>query len=238
VVSGIALKPPDSAAETFRAILLSYGGDLIDPDTHEPLLDSFAARSALETTIRLAGLDEPAQALERSLSTLPGMAANGSFNVLPVIWASDSSVLWAGGEWDLNSLPEGRIGRATGSATFWMWGVPAGAPSVDKARQFVQWVTSRDVQARLWRSTGLLPATRSAMNGVWDPGGDAMKHLTLRSLDRCRFRPQLRSFRSLMEIAGQMIEDAISGDGGPQQYRLRANEEMRTVLSQEGELDA
>ena len=170
------------------------------------------------------------------MSRLPAMAADGSINALPVIWASDSNSLWAADSWDIQVLPAGRARRATGSATFWMWGVPAGAPSVDKARNFVRWMTSPDLQSRLWQSTGLLPATRSAMNGRWDPGGDAMKRLTLQALDRCRFRPQLRSFRLLMDIAGQMVEDAIMGDHGPQQYRLQANEEMRSVLSREGEL--
>ena len=53
-----------------------------------------------------------------------------------------------------------------------MWGVPAGAPSVAKARQFVQLMTSPEIQCKLWNATGLLPATRTAINRAWDPGGE------------------------------------------------------------------
>jgi hypothetical protein len=63
-----------------------------------------------------------------------------------------------------------------------------------------------------------------------------MKQLTLAALDRSRYRPQLRAFRSLMDIAGQMVTDVVSGSDDAESRRLRANEQMRTVLIQEGEL--
>jgi ABC-type glycerol-3-phosphate transport system substrate-binding protein len=133
-------------------------------------------------------------------------------------------------------LPAGREGQAQATGTFWMWGVPAGAPSVDKARSFVELMTSAGMQARLWTETGLLPAHRAAINGTWNPGGDVLKALTLRALDRARFRPQLRSFRTLMEIAGRMVTDTITANDGVQQHVEQANEQMHQALVQEGEL--
>ena len=127
-------------------------------------------------------------------------------------------------------------GRAATTATFWMWGVPAGAPSVDIARKFVQLLVSNEMQSRLWQTSGLLPATRPAINGSWAPGGDPLKLLTLAALDRCQFRPQLRAFRTLMGIAGQMVVDAVSAGDGGEAHRIRANAQMRDVLLQEGEL--
>jgi multiple sugar transport system substrate-binding protein len=233
---GVALRAPSSAAETFRSILLSYGDDLVEADTHQPRLDSYAARRALETTVRLAKLGDPQTTMTRSLTQLPGLALDGGAEVLPVVWAADTKRLWASGAWTFNLVPVGRMAHASTAATFWMWGVPAGAPSVEKARAFVQIMTSMDIQSKLWESGGLLPATRPAINGEWEPGARAMKQLTLAALDRSRFRPQLRAFRSLMDIAGQMVADVVSGNDDAESRRLRANEQMRTVLIQEGEL--
>jgi hypothetical protein len=216
---------------------MSYGDDLVALSTNQPRLDGYAARRALETTIRLAKLGDPQTSIGRSLAQLPTLARDGQIDVVPAMWASDVTDLWSTGAWDLDLVPTGRIGQAATTATFWMWGVPAGAPSVDKARSFVQLMTSMDIQQKLWSSGGLLPATRPAINGAWEPGGEEMKRLTLASLDRSRFRPQLRSFRSLMDIAGQMVVDAVSGSDG-EALRLQANEQMRTVLIQEGELNS
>jgi len=232
---GVALRATASAAETFRAVLMSYGDDLVTQPTNQPRLDGYAARRALETTIRLAILGDPQTSIGRSLAQLPALARDGQVDVVPAMWASDVFDLWSTGAWDFDLVPTGRIGQAATTATFWMWGVPAGAPSVDKARSFVQLMTSADIQQKLWSSGGLLPATRSAINRAWEPGGEDMKRLTLAALDRSRFRPQLRSFRSLMDIAGQMVVDTVSGNDA-EALRLHANEQMRTVLIQEGEL--
>ena len=62
-----------------------------------------------------------------------------------------------------------------------------------------------------------------------------MKALTLRALDRTRFRPQLRSFRTLMEIAGKMVSDTIAAGDGVQQHVELANQQMRDALVLEGE---
>jgi spermidine/putrescine-binding protein len=233
---GVALEPTSSAAETYRAILLSFGSDLVALRTHEPMLDGYAALRALETTVRLAKLSGEQAAMGRALDQVPGLALNDQIDVAPVLWASDSRALWELGAWDLELLPAGREGQAQATGTFWMWGVPAGAPSVDKARSFVELMTSAGMQARLWTETGLLPAHRAAINGTWNPGGDVLKALTLRALDRARFRPQLRSFRTLMEIAGRMVTDTITANDGVQQHVEQANEQMHQALVQEGEL--
>ena len=235
---GVALQAPSSAAETYRAILMSYGGDLVMARTHEPGLDSYTATRALETTVRLARLADVQSALSSALDQVVLLAANGQVDTVPILWASDSAPLWAAGTWDIELVPSGRLGHAATTGTFWMWGVPAGAPSVGKARQFVQLMTSPAVQAMLWNSTGLLPATRTAINGIWEPGGDALQRLTLAALDRCRFRPQLRSFRTLMDIAGQMVVDTLNSNDGAEAHAVRANEQMREALIQEGELKA
>jgi len=235
---GVALQPPSSAAETYRAILMIYGGELVLPRTHEPGLDSYAATRALETTVRLAKLADVQTSLSRPLDQVAQLAVGGQIDFAPVLWASDSSPLWTADSWDIELIPAGRVGHAATTGTFWMWGVPAGAPSVGKARQFVQLMTSPSIQGKLWNSTGLLPTTRSAINGEWEPGADAMKRLTLAALDRCRFRPQLRSFRSLMDIAGQMVADTLNANDGAEVHVERANELMREALIQEGELKA
>jgi len=233
---GMALQQPSAASETYRAILMSYGGELVLPRTHEPGLDTYAATRALETTVRLAKLTDVQSALSRPLDQVVSLALNGQIDAAPVLWASDSSPLWTAGTWDIELVPAGRVGHAATTGTFWMWGVPAGAPSVAKSRQFVQLMTSPEIQSKLWNSTGLLPATRTAINRAWDPGGDAMKRVTLAALDRCRFRPQLRSFRTLMEIAGQMVLDTLNTNDGAEEHVRLANEQMREALIQEGEL--
>jgi ABC-type glycerol-3-phosphate transport system substrate-binding protein len=235
---GVAVQPPSSAAETYRAILMSYGGELVLPHTHEPGLDTYAATRALETTVRLAKLADVQTSLGRPLDQLAQIAVIGQVDFAPVLWASHSSSLWTAGSWDIELVPAGRIGHAATTGTFWMWGVPAGAPSVGKARQFVQLMTSPSIQGKLWNSAGLLPATRTAINGEWEPGGDEMKRITLAALDRCRFRPQLRSFRSLMDIAGQMVADTLNANDGAGLHVERANDLMREALIQEGELNA
>lgn len=233
---GVALRAPLSAAETFRAILLSFGDDLVSPRTNQPRLDSYAATRALATTVRLAKLGDIQISVNRTLGQLPGQALDRQVDVLPVVWAADCRGLWDAGAWEFDRVPVGRIGHAFTGATSWMWGVPAGAPSVDKARQFVQLMTGPEMQARLWNSSGLLPATRPAINGTWEPGGETLRRLVLTALDHSQFRPQLRAFRSLMEIAGQMVVDTLAGDDG-EERRLLANDQMRAVLVQEGELD-
>jgi len=232
------LQPPSSAAETYRAILMSYGGELVVPRTHEPGLDSYAATRALETTVRLAKLSDVESALSRPIDQIAALAVSGQIDAAPVLWASNSTSLWTDGTWDIELIPAGRLGHAATTGTFWMWGVPAGAPSVGKARQFAQLMTSPSIQGKLWNATGLLPATRTAINGAWDPGGDSMKRLTLAALDRCRFRPQLRSFRTLMDISGQMVAETLNANDGVDAHVERANELMREALIQEGELKA
>ena len=232
---GVALRAPVAAAETYLAILLSYGDDLVAPATNQPRLDGYAAKRALETTIRLAKLGDVQLSVNRTLDQLSSLAMNGQIDVVPAMWATDTRDLWESGGWDLALIPAGRVGRASTSATSWMWGVPAGAPSIDKARMFVQIMTSTAMQQKLWAACGLAPATRPAINATWDPGSDLMKRLGLAAIDRSRFRPQLRSFRSLMGIAGQMVVDVLSGNDS-ETRRLLANEQMRTVLTQEGEL--
>ena len=117
-----------------------------------------------------------------------------------------------------------------------MWGVPAGAPSVDVARRFVQYMISNATQVRLWPETGLLPATRSAINSAWDPGGESLRSLTLRAIDHLQFAPKIRSFRTVMDLAEQMTINAISANDSDERRLLVTNEQMRDVLQQEGEL--
>jgi ABC-type glycerol-3-phosphate transport system substrate-binding protein len=235
--TGLGLRPPAAAAETFRAVLLSFGGDLVEQDAYLPSLDSYAARRATETIFRLARFDDPAAATTRSLQQLPELATAGSFDVMPVIWASDARRLWDAGNWAIELLPDGMSGRAAASITIWMWGVPAGAPNVDAARVFVELMTGPEMQARVWPEAGLLPATRTALNGEWKPGGTVARNISLAALDRVRLQPRIRSFRALMDICGTTIAEAlIAGDPGDARRKV-ANEQMRAVLAQEGELD-
>ena len=233
---GAAFGSPDSAAESFRAILLSFGTDLINVKTHEPSLAEYAARRALETSQRLARASDLQASLSRNLVELPGLATSGAIDLAPVVWASDTRTLWADASWELRLIPSGRTGYSKTCGSAWMWGVPAGAPSVDVARRFVQYMISNATQVRLWPETGLLPATRSAINSAWDPGGESLRSLTLRAIDHLQFAPKIRSFRTVMELAEQMTIDAISANDSDERRLLVTNEQMRDVLQQEGEL--
>jgi ABC-type glycerol-3-phosphate transport system substrate-binding protein len=234
---GMALRPPASAAETFRAVLLSYGGDLVESEAHTPALDRYPARRAMESVVRLIGFDDPEMATTRSLQQLPELAAEGPFDLLPVIWASDARPLWESGQWALRLIPDGMMGKAVSSVAFWMWAVPAGAPNVEAARSFVELLTGPDMQGRLWPEAGLLPATRAALNSEWTPGGEAARRLALDAVDHARFQPRIRSFRALMDICGRALVDTIQAGDSNDERRLAANEQMRAVLTQEGELD-
>jgi hypothetical protein len=233
----VALGDSRTAAETFRAVMLSFGEDLVDPVAHEPTLTTYAGGRALETTLRLARASDAQAPLARDFPQLVTLAASGSIDIAPVIWASDSKPLWTAGQWQFGLVPAGRENRAWTNATLWMWGVPAGAPALSVARRFVQLLTTTEMQLRLWSETGLLPATRPALNGAWDPGGTDARNLVLNAIDHAQFAPVLRSFRTVSQIVGRLVRDAVTGNDSSDRIRRAANDEMRAVLVQEGELN-
>lgn len=232
---GFGLQVPRSAAEVYRSVLLSFGEEILREDDGEPILDHHWQTRAMEMVVRMAALSPDIEPTSIGLARVTEMAENGLFNMIPVLWSSDSRPLIATGTWNLNSLPAGRPGRRRSFVDVWMWGIPAGAPNNSKARDFVQIMTGDATQVKLWANSSLIPATRSAIQSD-EPGWLPIRPLVFDALDRGVLRPQLRSYRSIMEIVGQSVAEAVTFETPIATVMESANRTVREILTREGEL--
>ena len=235
IAPGMGLQLAGAGSEVYRSILLSYGEEILRESDGEPILSHYWQSRAMDVVASLARLAVATAPAESSLEQAVTVAESGLTNLLPVTWASDCRGLVDSGVWSLRSLPSGRQGRRRTFLVTWMWGIPAGAPNSDKAREFVELITNRDVQSRLWSGASLIPATRAALQSddeTWLP----VRSLAFDALDRGRLRPPLRSYRLIMEIVGQAVAEVVTQDAPPARVLEAANRRVRDVLLREGEL--
>jgi hypothetical protein len=235
IVGALGLQAPRSAAEVYRSVLLSFGQEILRDSDGEPILDHYWQERSLDLIARLAGASRASDPTTTSLERAVEIAESGSANILPVLWASDSRRLVDSGGWTLRPLPDGRADRRRTFVSVWMWGIPAGAPNVGKAREFVELMSNQSMQSRLWPESSLTPAVRPAIQGA-DQGWLTLRPLAFDALDLGQLRPALRSYRTIMDIVGQSVIETITTGAPSSQVLSAANHKVRDVLIQEDEL--
>ena len=225
----VDLTTKESAAEAFRCTILSFGEDLVIPVSNAPNLDSYAASRALNIVLRLAK--------RAALIPAAGSTAVDFPTVVSLFTgAASTHSLWPASDWRSARIPPNIMATGQTDLGVWMFGVPAGAPDVDAARDFVELLISNTIQASLWPQTGLIPAIRAQLDGEWAPDAAALEVTIGQTLGTAALWPRIRSFRTLMQIAGQMVLDAIAGLDDNASLLARANADMLAELTQENEL--
>jgi len=234
----MGLRVPESAALAYRNALLSFGDDLVRTESNQPDLTSYSATRALEIVKRLANRTGVEASLGEDGSGAASSLAAGQAQIGIFLPASDTRQIWPSPTWRVAHVPSGRDGSGVTDLSVWLLGVPGGAPNVDAARDFVSALSAPEMQSRLWPDAGLLPVTSAVLAGDWAPNAAAMEVAVNLALYRARLRPRLRSFRSLMDICGRMVQSAVR-DGQPVPDLLTAAQSSAlAVLQEENELSS
>ncbi|HRA47107.1 MAG TPA: extracellular solute-binding protein [Thermomicrobiales bacterium] len=235
VPTGIALGTTEAAAMAFRATMLSFGEDLVAPPTNLPTMDSYAANRSVEILRRLARRTPADVALRQIGSDLVAQARAGTLASALFVDMIESRPLWPSPTWRSALVPPSRFGTGAADLSVWMLGIPAGAPNLETARLLVELINSPAIQMRLWPEAGLIPTLRDVLQGEWAPDAAALEVTIMQALGSAVLWPRIRSFRTLMQIAGDMVRTAMQGGEIPT-LLAAAQAEMLAELTQENEL--
>jgi multiple sugar transport system substrate-binding protein len=214
-ISGITLRGGTYAWWPFYGVVKSYGGDFLTPDL-KPVIDSSQDIEALQMYADLAK-DAPQGVTsydwdEINTAMLSGQAA--MFLDSSVIYSriKDPTLSTVANEIGAAPFPTGPAGRH-GSSHYWSLSMAAASKREDAGWLFIQWATSKPVQALL-QSKGVLAPRAS----VYDTS-DASKMYAADFLDAVKtsltsavILPANAKFFELMDPLRVAIQQVIAGD--------------------------
>ncbi len=113
----------------------------------------------------------------------------------------------------------------------WLLAVPADAPNADRGRDFIDFITSADVQKKLALETGTPPTRASVYTDAdvvkayrWYPA-------QLEALKNAQPRPRITQWSKVENILGDYLQLALIGEMQPKEALAEANEQIARALS-------
>ena len=217
----------------FIPLLWAYGGDMIDAEGNA-VLDSEASLNALNTFIKLAdyaptGVEayDAAEVRDALMKGTTGMAIE-----LWPSWAPDlddpakSSVV---DKIEIMAAP-GQVNTSAAMLGSWLVAVPANSAHQEAARDFIDFLTSAEVQKQLALETGT-PPTRGSV--YTDPDVVAKYRwypAQFEALQNARPRPRITQWAQVESILGDFLQLALIGEMEPAEALKQANARIAEAL--------
>jgi multiple sugar transport system substrate-binding protein len=220
-------KQYEGLVTVFLEILWGYGGDWIDADTREVLLDRPEALQALQFLTRSVGTISPPAVTTYIEEDTRNLFQNGRAVFLrnwPYVWT-----LMA----DSPMRREGRVGVApvvhapgrTGAATAGGWGFAVSKYTKDRdaAWQFVEFLTRPEQLRKVQSRMGRIPARKSLVPPEFLP-----------ILQSARLRPLIPEYAQASDILQRWLSAALTGRAQPEHALQQAADETRLLLGGSG----
>lgn len=228
--------------ESFAPILRGYGKTLIDIETSVPQLDTPESLAALETFLTLASFSPEESAAEGEPSNAERFEM-GEISMMSNFWSSDLLAARTLTPEQTTGPLASTLQPAQASAShqamtgIWLAGIPVGSQEPERARDFLDWLTSVEFQAQL---PGLsLPPVRI---DVFDDGGliESCPDLPVlkEMLAVATPRPRSPFYPQLEQLLASELAKALSGESSGAEAMKNANIAIREFLVREGVLGA
>lgn len=218
----------------FLPILWAYGGDVVDEENNA-VFDSEASVAALETFLKLAEY-APTGVEAYNANEVRDALMQGTTGMAIELWPS-----WAPDldDPDLSAVPEkigiiaapGQIEGPSAMLGTWLMAVPATANHSELGREFIDFMTSADVQKILALETGTPPTRGSVYNDPdivakyrWYPD-------QFEALSNGRARPRITQWAEVETILGDFLQLALIGDMEPADAVREANSRIAAALN-------
>lgn len=237
---GVPRRAGSPLAISFLSTLWACGGDLLDPPTQEPQLETPAASRAMALFLQLSAQAPPERA--DGASDAAADFRGGSVAMTSDIWPgdlfamTDASAPGSGPTFGAGPARP-QAGRRGGSLTgAWLFAVPKQSKRLPEALNFIEWMTSPAVQRSLLLEGRIAPTRRSVLRDVEANARYPFLAGLLEAAQTSRPRSRSPLYPGLEAILARWVRDAVSGDRTADEALRGANREMRALLVREGVL--
>jgi ABC-type glycerol-3-phosphate transport system substrate-binding protein len=234
-MAGIAMQPQRGYKifEEWKNWLFGAGGDLIDADGNVTINDE-AALAALNLYIQAYNESAPENSLNWGFDESLNAVASGqaammmSYNwMLPTLNNPEGPAGDLAGNFRLYEVPGGKAVLGT-----WHWAIPANAANKDASWDFIQWISSPEIDTQRVILGGA-PVRVSVMTNadVWEQGfGEDYYTTVLSILEDAEPLAVGQNAEQIIEIVGTQLSSAVAGEKTPEQALEDAAAEVLAVL--------
>ena len=222
--------------EEWKNWLYAAGGDLMDEEGNV-IIDNEAALKALKMYIEVYQTAAPADSLNWGFDEALRAVASGqaatmmSYNwMLPTLNNPDGPAGDLAGNFRLYEVPGGKAVLGT-----WHWAIPANAAHKDASWQFIEWLTSPEIDTQRVIMGGA-PTRTSVVSdpNVWEQGfGEEYYTTVLSILEDAAPLATGPHAEELIEVVGTELNAAVAGEKTPEQALADAADAVKAVLERD-----
>jgi multiple sugar transport system substrate-binding protein len=223
----------------FLPVLWSFGGDVFD-DQWQVVIDSpesIGAVRFLVQELKAVAQEGPqnTDAADRSRLLAIGEGLQST------IWPGEITgivlnpeVTQVGDQMAFAPIPAGPSGEGTPMMGNWLLAIPKASRKQETAFEFIQWITSPDVQ-REYVSAGGIPSRLSLLNDPELNEANPYFEALAESLQAPpNWRPRTDQWPAVEAIMGTRLNEALVGSITPEEAVSRMAEEIRATMEQAG----
>lgn len=218
----------------FLPVLWAYGGDVVDADGNA-VFESEASVEALETFLELAQY-APTGVEAYNANEVRDALMRGTTGMAIELWPSwapdldDPELSTVPGQIGIIPAP-GQVNESAAMLGTWLMAVPANASNPDLGREFIDFMTSAEVQKVLALETGTPPTRGSVYNDAdviekyrWYPD-------QFEALESGRARPRITQWAEVETILGDFLQLALIGEMEPEEAVRQAQARIEAALN-------
>ncbi|MGH2723693.1 MAG: ABC transporter substrate-binding protein [Actinomycetota bacterium] len=236
-MAGVAMQPQKGYKifEEWGNYLFAAGGDIQD-DQGQVVLDSQAARDALQTYIELYQLAAPTNSLnwafDESLRAVSGgnAAEMISYNwMLPTLNDPDGPAGDLTGDFSVAEVPGGKAILGA-----WYWSIPENSAAKDAAWAFISWIASKENDKERVIQGGA-PVRNSVMEDpeVWEQGfGQAYYETVQAILEDAEPLATGPNAEEMIQAVGEELNAAVAGQKSVDEAISEAARRATEILEQ------
>jgi multiple sugar transport system substrate-binding protein len=216
-------KQYEGLVTAYLEILWGFGGDWIDPDTREVLLDRPEALRALEFLRSTIGTISPAAVttyVEEDTRTLFQNGRSVFLRNWPYVWTlMKESPLRAQDRVGIAPMVHSPGHKSAATLGGWGFAISKYSRNPDAAWQFVQFLSRPEQLRKVQLRLGLIPARKSLIPSVFTE-----------ILDSARMRPPIPQYSQASDILQRWLSAALTGRVDPERALSNAARETRLLL--------
>jgi multiple sugar transport system substrate-binding protein len=207
----------------YLEVLWGFGGDWIDADTREVLLDRPEAIRALEFLKNTIGTISPPAVTTYAEEDTRTLFQNGRSVFLrnwPYVWTLlAESPLRREGRVGMIPVVHARDHKSAATLGGWGFAISRFTANPDSAWQLVEFLTRSEQLMKVQSRFGRIPARKSMVPAEFRP-----------ILDSARMRPPIPEYAPASDILQRWLSSALTGRTSPEEALKNAARETRSLL--------
>jgi multiple sugar transport system substrate-binding protein len=215
-------KQYEGLVTVYLEILWGYGGDWIDTETHEVLLDRPEALEALEFLRSTIGTISPPSVttyMEEDTRVLFQNCRSVFLRNWPYVWKLLEQTPQKTARFGMAPVVHAPGHASAGTLGGWGFAISKYTRDPDMAWKLVQFLTSPEQLAKIQSRMGRIPARRTLVPAAFAP-----------MLNAARMRPQLPEYAQASDILQRWLSAALTGRISPESALSHAARETRLLL--------